>query len=176
MKPRLIIISDLWGIENSDWINTYFEILKTRFEIQLYDSCKLANISLADRTENKLHDEFINGGIDFAVESLLHLEKGNIAILAFSIGGTLAWKAGLKGLKISNFSAISSTRLRYETTKPNCKIKLYFGEHDQNRPLAIWAENLNIDSQILKNEGHEMYKKHDFTIKVCGELISNLKF
>ena len=109
-----------------------------------------------------------------AVENLLNLEKGNIAILAFSIGGTIAWKAGLKGLKINNFIAISSTRLRYETIKPNCKLKLYFGENDQNKPLAIWSKTLNIDLEIVENEDHEMYKNHDFAIKFCSELILNL--
>ena len=174
MKPRLIIISDLWGIENSDWVNSYFEILKTRFEIQFYDSCKLANISFVDKTENNLHDEFINGGIDFAVENLLHLEKEIIAVLAFSIGGTIAWKASLKGLKIISFTSISPTRLRYETIKPDCEIQLYFGENDPNKPLAIWFENLNVNCEIVENEKHEMYKNKDFALQFCSELILNL--
>ncbi len=174
MKPRLIIISDLWGLENSGWINLYFEILIARFEIQLYDSCKLANISFVDKIENQLHDEFINGGIDLAVENLLNLEKGNISVLAFSIGGTIAWKAGLKGLKIVNFTAISSTRLRFESTNPDCKIQLYFGENDEDKPVGMWAKNLSVDYEIVENEGHEMYKIHDFALKVCSGLISNL--
>jgi hypothetical protein len=33
MKPRLIILSDLWGKEKSDWVSNYVALLKDMFEI-----------------------------------------------------------------------------------------------------------------------------------------------
>ena len=56
----------------------------------------------------------MNSGIEIAVQTLLNKEKGEIKILAFSVGGTIAWKAALKGLKVSDLVAVSSNRLRYE--------------------------------------------------------------
>lgn len=134
MKPRLLILSDLFGGENPDWIKQYTDLLQSKFEIQYYNVLKLANITVSNFTEMDVHNQFLNGGIDKAVDNLLELEKDKIAVLGFSIGGTISWRAVLKGLKSSHLIAVSSTRLRYETHLPDCKVKLYFGENDKNKP------------------------------------------
>jgi hypothetical protein len=157
MKPRLIILSDLFGNRHFDWENFYINSLKSHYDVQYYDCCELGNIDKSIDTQKHLHQQFVDDGIEKAVGNLLALEKGIIDILAFSIGGTIAWKAGLKGLKINNLIAISATRLRYETDKPNCNIKLYFGEKDVFKPLRNWFERLGIDINILENEGHDCY-------------------
>lgn len=144
MKPRLLILSDLFGGKNPKWIKLYSEILKSKFDIQYYDVLELGNINLGNFTKSDIHNQFLNGGIDEAVENLLDYEKGEVAILGFSIGGTIAWKASLKGLNISQLVAVSSTRLRFETKIPECKIKLYFGEKDLNMPNSKWFSDLKI--------------------------------
>ena len=138
MKPRLIILSDLWGTEKSNWINYYLNALSPEFDIKYYDCCEIGNVDTTSLKEGVIHSQFIDHGIDLAVEKLIQLEDGKVDILAFSIGGIIAWKAGLKGLNINNFYAISSTRLRYESEKPSYAIKLYFGEKDLFKPDTNW--------------------------------------
>lgn len=44
MKPRLLLLSDLWGKENSLWISNYLAILEEYYECVFYDCCELAGI------------------------------------------------------------------------------------------------------------------------------------
>lgn len=169
MKPKLIILSDLFGGKNPEWIKRYADVLKPKFDIQYYDVLELANIDGSDFIEINIHNQFLNGGIDKAVDNLLKLEKSKVAVLGFSIGGTIAWKASLKGLKISHLIAVSSTRLRYETESPNCEIKLFFGENDPNKPKFEWFSDLKIPFQILKNQNHQLYLEKTQLSLICAE-------
>jgi hypothetical protein len=171
MKPRLIILSDLWGKEKSEWVSDYVELLKDKFEIQYYDCCELGEIDKTNYIEEKLHSQFVNGGIEKAVANLLMTEKNQIDILAFSIGGTIAWKAALKGLNVRNLFAVSSTRLRYEDKIPNGAIKLYYGENDNNKPSNDWFEKHSIDFEIIKNKEHDFYTEKEFADSICAEML-----
>lgn len=172
MHPKLIIISDLNGFDDSIWMENYLRFLESDFEISSYDSCKLAGINQDELTQDELHSQFINGGIEKAVQKLLELEMNVVNILAFSIGGTIAWKAVLLGLKVTNLYAISSTRLRYENQKPSCTIQLVFSENDLFKPEQSWFDNLNLETSILKNETHEFYKNEEFASHICKQIIS----
>lgn len=171
MKPRLIILSDLWGKEKSAWVLVYIELLKDKFEIQYYDCCELGEIDKTNYTEESLHNQFINGGIEKAVENLLKTEKNQVNILAFSIGGTIAWKSALKGLNVRSLFAASSTRLRYEGETPNGSIKLYYGENDCNMPNNNWFETISIDFEIIKNKQHDFYTEKECAISICSEIL-----
>jgi pimeloyl-ACP methyl ester carboxylesterase len=172
MKPRLIILSDLWGREKSDWVSDYVQQLKHKFEIQFYDCCELGAIDRSNYTEESLHIQFVNGGIEKVIENLLETEKNQIDILAFSIGGTIAWKAALKGLDVRNLCAVSSTRLRFEEDIPNGVIKLYYGENDINKPSNIWFEKHSINFEIIKNKEHNFYTQKDFATSICNEILN----
>lgn len=173
MKPRLVILSDLWGELKSDWVSKYIELLRPTFDIVYYDCCELGNIDSTDYSETRIHEQFLNGGIDATVNSLLEKEKGYISVLSFSIGGTIAWKAGLKGLNIVTLFAISSTRLRYESSKPNCFIQLFYGDLDKHRPDDTWFKKLgSIDFSIFKNETHDLYMNKNNVIQICDKIIS----
>mgnify|MGYP006385734565 FL=1 len=171
MKPRLIILSDLWGKEKSAWVSDYIELLNNKFEIQYYDCCELGEIDKTNYTEENLHSQFINGGIEKAVENLLKTEKNQIDILAFSIGGTIAWKAALMGLNVRSLFVVSSTRLRYEDEIPNGTIKLYYGENDSNKPSNDWFEKHSIDFEIIKNKEHDFFTKNDSSTLICNEIL-----
>ncbi|MDR6846723.1 alpha/beta hydrolase [Flavobacterium granuli] len=171
MKPRLIILSDLWGKEKSDWVSGYVELLKDKFEIKYYDCCELGEIDKTNFFEENLHNQFVNGGIEKAIENLLKTEKNQIDILAFSIGGTIAWKSALKGLHIRSLLAVSSTRLRYEDKIPNGAIKLYYGENDFNKPNDNWFERHSIDFEIIKNKEHNFYTEKECAILICNEIL-----
>jgi len=169
--PRLLILSDLFGGENPEWIKPYTDLLESKFEIQYYDVLELANITISDLTEMDIHNEFLNGGIDKAVDNLLELEKGKVAVLGFSIGGMIAWKAALKGLKVSHFIAVSSTRLRFETETPNCKLKLYFGNKDLNAPYLQWFIDLKVSNHFFENQDHQLYLERKNVALICNNFL-----
>lgn len=171
MKPRLIILSDLWGKEKSEWISNYVELLNEKFEIQYYDCCELGEIDKTNYNEENLHSQFVGGGIERAVKNLLNTEKSQIAILAFSIGGTIAWKASLEGLDVCRLFTVSSTRLRFENTIPNGIIKLYYGENDRNKPSENWFEKHSLDFEIIKNKEHNFYIEKDCAIDICNKIL-----
>ncbi|WP_348824336.1 alpha/beta hydrolase [Flavobacterium aestuarii] len=171
MKPRLIILSDLWGKEKSDWVSIYIELLEEKFEIQYYDCCELAEIDKTEYFEENLHSQFINGGIEKAIANLLKKEKDQVVVLAFSIGGTIAWKTALEGLNIRSFFAVSSTRLRYENETPTGRIKLYYGENDRNKPNNDWFQKHSIALEIIKKKGHSFYTDKYFAIEICNEIL-----
>lgn len=158
---KLIVLTDLWGAEKFDWFVNYQEQLKEATVI--YDSCKLADVDTTVYEEFNLHSQFVDGGVDKAVTKLLEKEKNEVNILAFSIGGTIAWKAILKGLKVNNLFAVSATRLRYETEKPNCNIHLFYGGEDAFKPTKKWFQQLGIVQKEIKNKGHEVYKENAFS-------------
>ncbi len=174
MKPRLLILSDLYGGDNPEWIQQYIDLLKFKFEIQYYDTLKLASIDSVNLSESDIHAQFLNGGIDKAVETLLNLEKGKVLVLGFSIGGTIAWKAALKGLEVLNLFAISSTRLRYETESPNCELKLYFGEKDPNKPDSQWYLDLNLEHEIINDSNHQLYLRENNVSLICSDILKSL--
>lgn len=168
VKPRLLILADLFGGENPEWIKSYTNLLESKFDVQYYDVLELGDIDKSDFVESNLHDQFLNGGIDKAVETLLKLEKGEVTILGFSIGGTIAWKASSRELNTTCLYAVSSTRLRYENESPNCELKLYFGEKDLNKPNLQWFLDLGVSNEIFENQNHQFYLD-----KNIASLISN---
>lgn len=174
MKPRLVILSDLWGKEKSDWALAYVELLKGKFEIQYYDCCELGGIDKTNYNEDNLHSQFINDGVDRAVENLLKAEKNQTDILAFSIGGTIAWKAALKRMNVRSLFAVSSTRLRYEVEIPNGAIKLYYGDNDSNKPKNNWFEKHAIDFEIIKNKEHDFYTEKECSALICNEILKKI--
>lgn len=174
-KPKLILLSDLFGKEKSNWIDNYTKPLENKFNIKYLDCCELGEIKGTDNSEEHIHKQFLNGGIEKAVENLILLEKDEIHILAFSIGGLIGWKASLSGLKIKSMIAISSTRLRTETEKPNIVIELFFGENDEFKPEDYWFEKLEIKKQIIKKEHHNFYQKPKIAKKITEILLRNLK-
>lgn len=170
---KLILLSDLWGAKKSGWIENYTTLLDKHFDIRYYDCCELGEIDLTDYSEENIHQQFLNGGIEKAVENLLKKEKEVISILGFSIGGSIAWKAAYQGLKVDNFIAVSSTRLRYEDERPRCNIELYYGENDQYQPETDWFNNFKLNPKIYKNETHDFYLKKEIAENICKDIIEN---
>ena len=168
---KVILLSDLWGRERWGWVTHYTSLLEKHFQLICYDCQELGGISGQGLSEEELHAQFVNGGIDRAVERLLEAEKEAYAVLGFSVGGYIAWKAIQKGFKAEKLIGLSSTRLRKETEKPGLKIDLYYGEEDKFRPEGSWFEQLEIQGKILPNQGHEMYVKKEVAEEVCEGMI-----
>lgn len=172
MKPRLLILSDLWGSEKIEWLSLYVNLLSVKYEVKIYSSCLLAGIPKVSISEEERHLFFVDGGIDNAVNELLKLEKEKVTILAFSIGGAIGWKAILKGLRVVELVAVSSTRLRYEVEKVLCKTKLYYGELDEFKPSEIWFKKMSgIRVQVIPGKAHDVYKEIETMKNVCLTLL-----
>lgn len=172
MLPRLIILSDLWGKEKSEWIDLYIKKLASTFDIQYYDCCELGDIDTEVYSQENLHRQFTAFGIENAAQQLIQLEKEPFHILAFSIGGTIAWKAALHGLPLISLYAISATRLRYETTIPKIHIQLYFGMNDAFKPSEDWCNQFASENLVfVDGESHEMYQNENIATLVCKNII-----
>lgn len=172
-KQRLIILSDLWGTENSSWITHYIAILKNYYDVKYYDSRILGEIDNTEKTKENLHEKFIQGGVETAVTNLLAKENKIKVILGFSIGGYIAWKACNSGLNTEKLIAVSSTRLRYEKQKPSISIELIYGEEDTYKPSANWFKELNINPTIFNKLGHDLYRRKKIAKEIAESIIEN---
>ncbi len=172
MKKQLLILSDLWGAKKATYLPQYTSLLQPKYDLQFVDCCQLGEIDTSNYTQDNLHQQFINGGIDLAVNNLIKNYQQKVDVLAFSIGGTIAWKANLAGLKVRNSYAISATRLRYETKKPDSQISLFYGKLDAYRPNEKWFAELKITNySIFENEGHEIYQKPKVIQQICNQCL-----
>lgn len=172
-KPTIVILSDLWGKGNNEWIDIYIDLLDAHYNISFFDCCELGELNMNGFSQENIHQQFLNGGIDTAVINLNKKIETADTILGFSIGGTIAWRACLLGLKTKNLISISSTRLRLEVEKPNSNIQLFFGEKDENTPPKNWFERMDIKPNIIPDKAHEMYRDKDVSKFVCQSIIRN---
>ncbi|MCH2228809.1 MAG: hypothetical protein MK105_00595 [Crocinitomicaceae bacterium] len=169
-NPRIAIISDLWGFKNDQYINTYVKKLYNHFDLDLVDAQVLADINPSN-SEQELHAQFIDSGINIAAERLVKSRIRFDAIVGFSVGGTIGWKAIQSGANIDSLFAISATRLRKETNALTKETKLFYGQKEEFGPDTNWFEKLKIDHEIIQNEGHQVYKSESFMNNFCEELI-----
>lgn len=176
LDKRLIILSDIWGLKNSDWVSHYVELLKNDFDIQFYDCCELGNVDTTSDDENVIHNQFVQGGIDRAVANLLKRESGEVYILAFSIGGLIAWKASKLGLAAKHLFLISSTRLRYEIQKPDTDMDLLYAGNDPNIPAEEWFERIQVNREIYEGEEHTFYRKKEMATTLSQRILKFIDF
>lgn len=159
MKKEIVIVSDLWGAEQSEWVDQFESALSETHTIKFYDSCELGEINIDRYEEKDIHRQFVEFGIEQAANKLFSLEKETKMFIGCSVGGVIAWKAGMLGMPIEQLIAISSTRLRKETYRPDFPITLYYGQADQFKPGPLWIENMGKDQVHILNGGHEIYKE-----------------
>jgi len=155
-KKRILIVSDLLGVS--------CDINKYKFfdghEVDILSSPLLAKIETSELTKDEVHKKFTNGGIETATNQILTQKRKKIDLaIGFSIGGLLLWQAISKGLIVTDLVCISSTRLRYEETKPKCNILLFNGEKDPYAPTDNWIKKLDVSTIKLPNQEHEFYKE-----------------
>ena len=170
-RPRLLLLSDLWGWERAEWLDYYRKRLAGSFKLSLFDCPSLAGIS-GSCSEVERHQQFLNGGIDRAIQALIASETQPVHVLAFSIGGTIAWQAALQGLPMVSLFAVSASRLRFQTVAPSGTLKLWFGEADAHQPRPEWSAHLPVDLHHVAAAGHTCYRDQSVAASVCKMLIS----
>lgn len=174
MAERLVVVSDMWGAKKGLWITSYLGYLQQYFDIVFYDCQQLANIDLTVDSAENVHTAFVEGGICTAVAHLLKKESEASHYLAFSTGGTIAWKAGLLGLPMKSLYTISATRLRLEEEKPKIPLTLLYGDCDSFRPSLEWSQDLGVTMELVPNFGHELYTDEKIVRKVCQNLLKRV--
>ncbi|MDO6490345.1 MULTISPECIES: hypothetical protein [unclassified Cellulophaga] len=173
-SERLVVLSDMWGPKKGMWITSYLAYLQQYYEIEYYDIQQLANVDLLKQTEKNIHTAFVEGGIDTAVSHLLKKETKPAHYLAFSMGGSIAWKANLKGLPMKSLYAVSATRVRKEVERVDGDVKMLFGSKDLYRPSTKWSETIGVELEVVENFGHEMYSDSQVIQKVCLDLLKKV--
>lgn len=168
-KPRLIILSDIFGSSNETWMDEYRALLEPHFNCIEYDCRELAGI--AHLHQESMHEGFASGGIEHAVDNLLNREINDAHILGFSVGGTIGWKFALKTKNVLSITLISATRLRYETRVPQSENVIYFGELEEFGPQSEWFEAMEITPKWIARGGHDCYKDLNVIKQVCKHLI-----
>ncbi len=171
MAERLVVLSDMWGVKKGLWITSYLGYLQQYYDIVFYDVQQLAHIDLTVNCEENLHRAFVDGGIDTAVAHLMRKEKEASHYLAFSTGGTIAWKANLRGLPMKSLYTVSATRIREEKAKPDCPMTLVFGGNDDYMPNKEWIQKVGAEFEVIPNFGHELYTDEKIIGKVCQDLL-----
>lgn len=174
MAEKLVVVSDMWGAKKGLWIASYFGYLQQYYDITFYDCQQLGNLDVPVSTEENLHKAFVEGGIDTAVAHLLKKETQPAHYLAFSTGGTIVWKAALKGLPIKSLTALSSTRIRLEDKSPDVPMNLIFGEYDEFKPNQDWAKRVGADFSIVPKFGHRLYSDEKIIAQVCLDLLEQV--
>lgn len=174
MAEKLVVLSDMWGVKKGLWITSYFGYLQQYYDITFYDCQQLGNLDVPVNTEENIHKAFVDGGIDTAVAHLLKKEKEVAHYLAFSTGGTIAWKAALKGLPVKSMTAVSPTRVRYETECPDCELDLIYGECDTFRPSDEWAKEVGVTMDVIKGFGHQLYSDEKIINELCLKLLQRV--
>lgn len=159
MKKEIIVISDLWGKSKSNWFDKYVEKLGDNYTLKYYDACLLGEVETEPYEQDQLHHQFVQFGINNAIDNLLELEKSNRIYIGCSVGGVIAWKAGLKGLPIEKLITISSTRLRKESKAPNCQLYNFFGNNDVHKPNSEWLNSSIYGATFIIDGSHDIYKK-----------------
>lgn len=171
----LLLLSDMWGQRQWQWLALYEQALQVHFQVQRLDVCTLGHLNTSIYESDTLHQQFLDGGITQAVNELLKFQAPNLYIIAFSIGGTIAWKAMEKGLQVKQCYAVSATRLRYETTPAKYPTKLFYGNNDPFRPNDIWLKNINLSYKLFPDQAHECYKNSKIAAAITHDFILTTK-
>lgn len=174
MAQKLVILSDMWGAKKGLWITSYLGYLQQYFDITYHDIQQLSNLDVVVNTAENVNRAFVEGGIDAAVSNLLNKETEPAHYLAFSTGGTIAWKAGLAGLPMKSLYTVSATRIRAEDMKPECKTVALFGDQDMYRPKLDWHQNVGVKSELIEGFGHTMYTDEKIISRVCLDLLNSV--
>ncbi|MCO5233010.1 MAG: hypothetical protein M9888_04675 [Chitinophagales bacterium] len=174
-KLSIVLLSDLWGIYTSDWWLIYKNILGEKFKIIELDSRTIAKVPEHLKNEKDIHHFFIEEGIQNAVKYISQSTLKEVAIIAFSIGGTIAWQALLNNQEVHYLFAISSTRLRYERIIPKVETLLFYGEKDIYQPDKRWYQQHQISPIIFQNESHDFYMKSQNAVNICNTIINTIQ-
>jgi len=171
MADKLIVVSDMWGVQKGLWITSYLGYLQQYFNIEFYDSRELSQVDKHLASSDEVHSAFINGGKDKAVAQLLAKENIASHYLTFCAGGTIAWEAALKGLPMKSLYAISPIDLENHSQGPDCPVKILFGEADDIIYDDEWAIRTGAQIETMPNFGHEMYSDEKIIQKVCLDIL-----
>ena len=159
MNRQIIFLSDLYGSAKKHYFDLYLADFQKDYRCLFLDSCVLGEIHCSPFDKEKVHRQFVEGGIERAAKVLLDYRKEDSIVVGFSVGGVIGWKSLVMSSSPNPLFALSSTRLRYEMDRPKGRISLLFGQNDPFKPSKEWSEVLGGSADCIPDENHEVYKK-----------------
>lgn len=157
---KLKIVSDINGV-NEALQNFACGLAEKGFDVEILNSLSIGKIT-AEKKEDR-HKQFLDFGVENAVDYLTIQEDTNTHYIGFSIGGNIIWEAISRGMKAESLYCVSSTRLRYQESPLNVSTRLLYGNLDKYRPDD---EKLDLISkgnfELFDNIGHEFYNKAEY--------------
>ena len=75
---------------------------------------------------------------------------------------------------MKSLTAISPTRIRLESEKPDTSMSLIFGGKDEFRPNTDWADEVGAEIKVIPNFGHQLYSDEKIIAEVCLELLDKV--
>lgn len=51
---RILLLSDLWGTQDRDWVSRYTFVLEKNFQVQYHDGRELENVSMTESSKEKV--------------------------------------------------------------------------------------------------------------------------
>ena len=155
----LLLLSDIDGWEDCEWLDLYKENLKAFKSVDYKDVLNLAGIS-SNLDKSKRHELLVNGGIESCIQSLSSSDKRYSHVMGFSIGATIAWYyTDLSKLDFDSIVCVSGTRLRFCEEKHSKNVSMIFGSQDSFKPTSQWFFKMGIHVLILPDHNHEFYKE-----------------
>lgn len=173
MSKRLVILSDIWGCKKGLWITSYLGYLQSYFDITFYDCRELGYVDMKVNSADELHNAFLDGGMENAVQNLLKKEQEPAHYLTFCAGSTIGWKAALKGLPIQSLYAISPFGLQASLDKPDIPVNLLYGEYQNITSSEKRSSEEGLVLETIPKFGHELYTDEKIIQKVCLNLLES---
>jgi hypothetical protein len=170
LKKKVLILSDIVGFKNTSWISQYLDYLSDSFEITILDINDLIETYIGNLDER--YRKFIEKGMKEAVKSLSISSTEYDVLIGFSLGGTILWKYKINSNCSQDLICISSTRLRLEKTIPKGKNLLIFGDLDESKPSIEWFNSHNLDTEIIKEKSHDLFKESGNIEFICQRIKS----
>lgn len=166
---NLVIVSDMNGkflsasADDDLLLGKHFDV------VERFDSRAIGEV----KDSSRKHDEFIASGIDVAASTLIKKYSSGVdTAVGLSIGGTILWRAALRGLQVRKLICFSSTRLRFENETPSSDLRLFFGTSDPNRPEVGWATGLGVTINFVKDQHHDFYR-NEVGLRLLHEAIKS---
>lgn len=157
---KVLILSDMHGIPsgNNYYINETISLCKKMgYESIVCSSIELADINSA--TLEPIHTAFVRGGIEKAANKLCDLSDTFSAVIGFSVGGTILYKALQKKPQLTDtLICVSATRLRFEKERAPCRTIAIYGDRDEHIPAQGWEKIIQCELHLIADATHDFYK------------------
>ena len=176
MSQRLVMVSDVSGSRQDNWITTYLAALHPHFEITYYDLQELGKVSLKQVRSAFMREAFEKEGWALAQRNFIEEERAtggqDTIYLGFGLGSKLIWNSVSEELPAKSLWMVSSPELGPVDHVGLIPSYFYFGGQDHSAQRAVLSENSERLS-IVPHFGSSMYMDEEIATGICQDLIES---